>query len=314
MQRKPKESAGSESGAQPTVKRVQNESTPHEEEAMASVDAESEPSTIQRAPAQVTAPEVPKRPAPHSSLAASVLEGEEAPQPTVGQGQEREPEAQSHGSVPTGLPDLAVDAGLVQRLSARTEVAIQRKPASTRAEETVVQPPSPPEPATEAPGSDASGPSPARTPPAAPLSVASRTLPRQTDALARTREARPRAPVRVDLPVAPRPAVVQRTALRPETETGTSPEPIGAPTMTLDAQPPSIMPTWPPSTVIQRAPSAEPVTESRTLEETPEPLPEDLISLLEDGDLMQLAREVLPIVKRLLRTELERRSQPDLEW
>jgi len=28
----------------------------------------------------------------------------------------------------------------------------------------------------------------------------------------------------------------------------------------------------------------------------------------------QLAREVLPIVKRLLRTELERRSQPDLEW
>jgi hypothetical protein len=127
------------------------------------------------------------------------------------------------------------------------------------------------------------------------------------DAPAGQEDVRTRAAVRVDLPLAPRRAVVQRTPLRSETEVGESPEEKPAREEWTTAQPPPMPVT------VQRA-LTEPVMETRTAETVTEPVPEEPLELLDDGDLLQLAREILPIVRRLLRMELERHAQPDLDW
>ncbi len=335
MQRQPSGAAAPEPSALPAVEQGQR-AAPTEEAAWAPVEAESEPPAIQRAPADGPTPESPPPSADTSAMPPPILAPEEDAEPggtvetpviaeegVMARGQKHRPEAKSQGpapaqerAAPTGLENLTVDAGLVQRLSARAAVAVQREPASTRAEAPFVQLSSPPETllgaqperVTVEPGPETPAPSPLQTPPARPSPGAvTRTLPRDADAP-------PRTPAPLDLPLAPRPAVVQRTALRPETETGISPEPVEAPAVTLDARPPLTMTTVLPSTAVQRTPPAEPVTEARTLEAMPEPLPEEPLDLLTDGDLIQLAREVLPVVKRLLRVELERRPQPDLDW
>jgi hypothetical protein len=104
--------------------------------------------------------------------------------------------------------------------------------------------------------------------------------------------------------------MVQRTPLRSETEVEKSTKAIPKPEATVDAQATAV--TSAPVSV-QRALGEETVTtETRTLEEPP--TTEEALDLLGDGDLAQLAREIFPIVKRLLQAELERRSQPDLDW
>lgn len=266
---------------------------------------ESGSPALQRAPTEAAAPKSPEPFADTTLLQASGPRGEKEepggrvgiPTIAVGRGQAHGPEAQSQGPAPAGVEDLVVDTGLVQRLTARAEGAVQRTPEVVRMVETVELEPPPattdvtpteqPEPSAGIPVSDEQASLPPRTPPAHPLPVAPPpSLPREVGVPARAPVERVRSPAPFELPLAPRPAVVQRAAVRGEAEVGEPPEQ----TFTVET-----------------------TTESQTLAEIPASSIAPL-ELLDDGDMMQLAREVLPIVKRLLRAELERRSQPDLDW
>ncbi len=199
-----------------------------------------------------------------------------------------------------------VDAGLVQRLTARAEVGVQRTPEGARPMETVeleqpravaeVTSNAQAELSTSAPGPDEQPPLSTWTLPAQSLPMAPATVPsRDVDAPARAPVGRSRGAVPFELPLAPRQAVVQREVVRGETKVGEPPEQTFAVETTTDAR-----------GYVRRALAEEVSVELQT--------PEEPLALLDDDDMMQLAQEVLPIVKRLLRTELERRSQPDLDW
>lgn len=199
-----------------------------------------------------------------------------------------------------------VDAGLVQRLTARAEVGVQRTPEGARPMETVeleqprtvaeVTSNAQAELSTSVLGPDEQPPLSTWTLPAQSLPMAPATVPsRDVDAPARAPVGRSRGAVPFELPLAPRQAVVQREVVRGETKVGEPPEQTFAVETTTDAR-----------GYVRRALAEEVSVELQT--------PEEPLALLDDDDMMQLAQEVLPIVKRLLRTELERRSQPDLDW
>jgi hypothetical protein len=225
-------------------------------------------------------------------------------------------------AAPVARENLKVDTGLVQRLTARAEVAVQRTPERAPVDAPVVQAPAPSTPETtigeqlsppaEALAADAYSIPPARTPATPPAPVARSPLPPQdVDAPPRAPDRRPRGSVPTELPLAPRTAVVQRTALHAETKVAETPEQWSAPKATVDVQTRAPMTSMP--TYVQRASAGEAMTETRTLEEWSE-APVEPLELLDESELAQLARDILPIVKRLLQMELERQIQSDLEW
>ncbi len=298
----------------PTVQRAPAEpraAAPPEEDVEREVRA-SRVSDLPRSPAAA-------RPAPGAETLSS------AEEPPAVQRAPKEPRAaappEDAGELPA--PEGLVDTRLVRRLTARAAVAIQRTPLPGRGDEGEDSPTPPqpeglpgvkPEPVFTSQPSEAQRPTPPRTTASAPSSVV-RSPGRRLDrsSLAGQGEVRTRAPVRVDLPLAPRRAVVQRAPLRSEMEVGKSSREMSLSEEPTTAQlPPMPVPSMP--VAVQRARPEAPVKERRTSEVTTERVSEEPLALLDDGDLAQLAREVLPIVRRLLWMELERRALPDLEW
>ncbi len=230
-------------------------------------------------------------------------------------------------AAPVAREHLAVDTGLVQRLTARAEVAVQRMPEGGPIDAPVAQapPPSTSEPtfneqlslpadalAADALTADAHPISPAWTPVTPPAPVTRPPLPsRDVGAPLRGPDRRPRSLAPIELPLAPRTAVVQRKALHAETKVAEAPDQWIAPEATVNMHARAPMTSVP--TYLQRATAGEAMTETRTLEE-PLETPTEPLELLDESDMALLARDVLPIVKRLLRTELERHIQSDLEW
>ena len=212
-------------------------------------------------------------------------------------------------SIPENLEEM-VDASLVQRLIARGDTAGQQKAVMEHTKKSVgFVPPS----LSDEPAEMQSRLAPDRSKPSAgspwreqplstlPFSVA---IPGQrqndVDAPARATENIPYQPL-----LQRKPVYAKNKAVNISKEISTPPE-RGA-----VHSPPQLVKR---AQLLQRAAVGDIEAESQAREVLAKDSEPEPLELLDGSDLMQLSREILPILKRLLGDEMERHSQPDLSW